>query len=128
MQMKVPFPVLKSRYALSRSLRTGFRDLLQRSAARGAKAVGVNPIMNPLNWVLESVARRGLIETFKAVLSVVADIGFDLRYGTDTMRWVEIHRQHAESYRATKAGPLRSLIGKLNLPKGGVFVDLGSGK
>jgi predicted RNA methylase len=124
----MPIPALKSHYALSRSLRTGFRDLLQRGAARGAKAIGVNPVMNPLNWALESVARRGLVETFKAALSVVVDIGFDLRYGTDTMRWVEIHRQHAESYRATKAAPLRSLMRKLNLPKGGVFVDLGSGK
>ena len=114
--MKVPFPALKSHYPLLRSLRTGFRDLLQRGAARCAKVIGVNPVMT--NWALESVARRGLVETFKAVLSVVVDIAFDLRYGTDTMRWVEIHRQHAESYRATKAGPLRSLMRKLNLPKG----------
>jgi len=32
------------------------------------------------NWALESAARRGLVETFKAVLSVVVDIAFDLRW------------------------------------------------
>jgi len=124
--MKVPFPALKSHYPLLRSLRTGFRDLLQRGAARCAKAIGVNPVMT--NWALESAARRGLVETVKAALRVVGDIGFDLRYGTDTTRSVEIHRQHAESYRATEAASLMSLMRKLNLPKGGVFVDLGSGK
>ncbi len=92
--------------------------------------------MNPLSWAFRSVARRGLVQTFKVACSVVVDTGFDLRYGTDTMRWVEIkalnfeseHKVNATSYRATKAGPLQKLMRKLDLPKAGVFVDLGSGK
>jgi 16S rRNA G966 N2-methylase RsmD len=92
--------------------------------------------VNPLAWALESITRRGLLRTSKVACSVVGDIGFDIRYGTDTMRWVEMkalnfeseHKVNAASYRATKAGPLRKLMHKLDLPKDGVFVDLGSGK
>jgi SAM-dependent methyltransferase len=76
----------------------------------------------PLAWVFESVKRRGPVLTFKVVLSVVIDMGFDLRYGTDTMRWVEVKTLDFESE------PLRMLMRKLDLPKDGVFVDLGSGK
>jgi SAM-dependent methyltransferase len=90
----------------------------------------------PLAWVFESVKRRGPVLTFKVVLSVVIDMGFDLRYGTDTMRWVEVktldfeseHKGNAARYSATKSRPLRMLMRKLDLPKDGVFVDLGSGK
>src|SRR6266478_3779231 len=90
----------------------------------------------PLSWAFESVKKRGLVLTFKVAVSVVLDMGFDRRYGTDTMRWVEVktldfeseHKGNAAPYIATKSSPLRRLLRKLNLPKGGVFVDLGSGK
>jgi SAM-dependent methyltransferase len=90
----------------------------------------------PLKWAFRSVSRRGLVRTGKVAGSVVLDLSFDLRYGTETMRWVGVedlganseHDVNAVSYRATKARPLRKLIGKLDLPRDRAFVDLGSGK
>ena len=89
-----------------------------------------------LTWAFNSVKRRGLVRTIKVALSVIIDLAFDLRYRTDTMRWVEMntlafeskHKGNAVRYTATKSRPLQRLISKLNLPKDGVFVDLGAGK
>ena len=85
-----------------------------------------------LTWAFNSVKRRGLVRTIKVALSVIIDLAFDLRYRTDTMRWVEMntlafeskHKGNAVRYTATKSRPLQRLISKLNLPKDGVFVDL----
>ena len=76
------------------------------------------------------------MQTAKVAVSVVIDLGFDLRYGTDTIRWVDRdalnseseNKAHAAPYRATRAGALRKLLRKLDLPNSAVFVDLGSGK
>jgi SAM-dependent methyltransferase len=92
--------------------------------------------MNPVSWAVESVSSRGVVQTLKVAAGVVMDLGFDLRYGTDTMRWVDLKSLDIKSanktlgarYRATKARPLSKLMAKLDLPKDGVFVDLGSGK
>jgi SAM-dependent methyltransferase len=104
------------------------------------KVASVNPLValsaNPLTAALKSVAREGLPYTIKAVVSTVLDVHFDLRYGTDTLRRVEMntlnfeseHKIHATWYQPTQAGPLRDILRKLDLPKDGVFVDLGSGK
>jgi SAM-dependent methyltransferase len=100
----------------------------------------VNPLdalsANPLTAALKCVAREGLFRAIKVVVSTAVDTSFDLRYGTDTLRRVEMnalnfesqHKEHATFYQATQAGPLRKIIRKLDLPKDGVFVDLGSGK
>lgn len=90
----------------------------------------------PVSWAFESVSRRGLVRTAKVAGSVVVDLGFDLLYRTDTMRWVwaedlganSEHDVNAVSYQATKARPLRKLMRKLDLPRDRAFVDLGSGK
>jgi SAM-dependent methyltransferase len=64
------------------------------------------------------------------------DLGFDWKYGTDTMRWVDRsaletrsdNRSHSAPYRATKVRPLLQLLSKLHLPRNCNFVDIGSGK
>ena len=64
------------------------------------------------------------------------DFLFDLIYGTDTRRLVEIealdteseNKAHAVQYQATKARPFLKLLQKLRLPHESVFVDFGSGK
>lgn len=102
--------------------------------------VSVNPLAaigrNPFTWAVKSVARNGLVHTVKAVASTIGDVGFDLRYGTDTLRRVDMdtlnveseHKVHATWYQATQAGPLRQILRTLKLPTDGVFIDLGSGK
>jgi SAM-dependent methyltransferase len=93
-------------------------------------------MLNTLSWASRSVKRRGLLQTLKVAVSVIIDLVFDLRHGTDTMRWVEVkalgfeseHKTNAVRYTVTKSKPLQRLMRKLNLPKDGAFVDLGSGK
>jgi SAM-dependent methyltransferase len=86
-----------------------------------------------LKWALQSISSRGLVRTAKVASSVLVDLGFDLQYGTETMRWVwredlGINSEHAAHYRATKARSWRKLMSKLDLPRDCVFVDLGCGK
>lgn len=103
--------------------------------------VSVNPLdavglKNPFTWAFKSVARNGLVHTIKAIVSTVLDVHFDLCYGTETLRRVELntlnleseHKRDATWYQPTQAKPLRDILRKLDLPKDGVFVDLGSGK
>lgn len=90
-------------------------------------------MLEVLNWAYRSVSRRGILRTGKVAGSVLIDYTFDFWYGTETMNWVALedlgaNGEHAVSYRATKAGPLRKLIRKLDLPRDCAFVDLGSGK
>ena len=90
----------------------------------------------PLTWARRSLASRGLVRTSKVAGSALLDLSFDLRYGTETMRWVWVedlganseHDVNAVGYRATKARSLQKLISKLDLPRDRAFVDLGSGK
>jgi SAM-dependent methyltransferase len=72
----------------------------------------------------------------KITCNVVMDLGFDWKYGTDTMRWVDRNeletrsdnRSHSAPYRATKVRPLLQLLDRLHLPRDCNFVDIGSGK
>src|SRR2546421_12057556 len=52
---------------------------------------------NPLVWAVNSVRRKGVLQTFKIVRRMVIDMGFDLRYGTNTMLWVQMDRLNFES-------------------------------
>jgi len=75
-------------------------------------------MLTALNWASRSVKRRGLVQTLKVAVSVIIDLVFDLRYGTDTMRWVEVkaldfkseHKENAVRYTATKSKPLQRLM------------------
>jgi predicted RNA methylase len=87
-------------------------------------------------WALNSVRERGLVHTVKVATSVVADLSFDWRHGTSTMRWVDVdhldavgeNRVHSTGYQATKARPLWALLNSLDLPRNKGFVDFGAGK
>lgn len=92
--------------------------------------------MNPFVWAYDSIRRRGLLRTSQIAGSTAADFLFDLRYGTDTRRWVDAreletdseNKAHAVHYQATRARPFLKLLRSLGLPKDSVFVDFGSGK
>jgi SAM-dependent methyltransferase len=92
--------------------------------------------MNPIVWARDSIKRRGLLRTSQIAGSTACDFLFDLRYGTDTRRWVDAqeldtdseNKAHAVHYQATKARPFLKLLRSLSLPKDSVFVDFGSGK
>ena len=89
-----------------------------------------------MRWLVESLRRYGLVQTLTIMWSVIVDMGFDYRYGTDTARRIprsEIETSsenlvHCVNYGASKAMPFLRLMRRLNLPTDSVFVDLGSGK
>jgi len=91
---------------------------------------------NPFLWAIERLRHRGLAKTTKVVWSFTTDLFFDWRYGTDTIRRVEIssleissaNKANADQYGATKTGPFMGLIRQLAVPRESVFVDIGSGK
>lgn len=92
--------------------------------------------MKSVRWALTSAREKGLVTTATIAGTVVVDLLFDWRYGTDTMGWVErdaldtasANKVHSARYSATKARPLTRLMRSLALPRDGTFVDIGSGK
>ena len=83
-----------------------------------------------------AVQKYGVGGTIQVLMGSVADIAFDLRYGTDTKRRVDLadmdtrgpSAPHAVHYEATRPREFHKLMSRLGLPSGGVFVDIGSGK
>lgn len=99
--------------------------------------------MNTLERLNKSLETRGVLGTallagkkLGIAWSKFGDRWFDVRYGTDTSGIIEVedldvtspNRQHAMRYEVTRAKPLKRLLQKLDLPKDGVFVDIGCGK
>jgi len=91
---------------------------------------------NPLAWAFDTLKSQGLRGTLSSIARAFVDVSFDIRYGTDTARWVDIntlrveseHKKDAYTYIPTQITPLRTVLRKLDLPKDGVFIDVGSGK
>lgn len=91
---------------------------------------------NTARWFFDSMRGFGLGQTLVIIWSVVVDAWFDFRYGTETSRRIPREQiatnseniVHCVNYGASKAMPFKRLMRRLNLPKDGVFVDLGSGK
>lgn len=91
---------------------------------------------NPFTWAARSIKRRGLLRTIRVGCSAIADLGFDLRHGTDTARWTNLqdlsfeseNKVHGVHYQASKAAPLSRLLNTFEIPREGTFVDFGSGK
>ena len=89
-----------------------------------------------LRRVIMSLREKGVIGTMQAAISFLLDWGFDLRYGTDTMRWrplqgLAIRSENVDSgrgYVATKTRFLRRFFAEIPPPAGGVLVDFGCGK
>jgi SAM-dependent methyltransferase len=99
--------------------------------------------MNALQRLNKSLESRGVLSTFRlagrkfgVLWSKVGDQWFDVRHGTDTSGIIEVddldvtspNRHYAMRYEVTRAKPLKRLLHKLDLPKDGVFVDIGCGK
>jgi SAM-dependent methyltransferase len=86
--------------------------------------------------ISHSLSERGLWATLQALRNFLADYLFDLRYATDTMRWVPLESLTIRSsnvgqgnrYQATKYLHLKRFLDHFAFPAGSVFVDLGSGK
>jgi SAM-dependent methyltransferase len=104
--------------------------------AKAQRRAGLYSRLHPVAWAFNSLKTRGWRGTYGSVARVVVDLCFDLRYGTETVRWVDMNSLRLESerkkvgfsYIPSPVGPLRALLLKLDLPKDGVFIDLGSGK
>ncbi|MCM2370722.1 class I SAM-dependent methyltransferase [Aporhodopirellula aestuarii] len=79
---------------------------------------------------------KGPSNSLQSVLSVVDDYVFDRRHQLDTRSEVAINdldisdedKQHADKYKPTRARYFRKIMAKLDLPREGVFVDVGCGK
>jgi SAM-dependent methyltransferase len=92
--------------------------------------------MKTLQWMVRSTREKGLVQTAKIAVNFIADLSFDWKYGTDTMRWVpresletqSDNQSHSAPYRATKVRPFLRLLEKLRLPRDSAFVDIGAGK
>lgn len=92
--------------------------------------------MSILTQLVERVREKGVIGTFKIVSAHIRDLGFDLRYGTDTMGWQQLdgldvvgqNKVHGVMYQPTQAHTLRKVFRNSGLPPEGAFLDLGCGK
>ena len=91
---------------------------------------------NRIFLFLDSLRKRGILNTFLVSLSYLFDYLFDIIHGTETHTFVELdalgvdksHREHAHMYQPTFGAPLRRLLKELRIPSEKVFVDLGCGK
>jgi SAM-dependent methyltransferase len=88
------------------------------------------------NRLTRSIVMRGWRTTLKGVAATIDDYWFDLRFGTDTARRVELaaldipseNKARGIGYTPTHSGAFRALIDSLSLPNNSVLVDLGCGK
>jgi SAM-dependent methyltransferase len=91
---------------------------------------------NLLTRVIDTLKYRGLIRSVQGILSIIEDYYFDLRNGTETMRWVELddldikseNKKRGIRYEPTRVRHFRKLLSILTFPNDSVYVDLGSGK
>lgn len=75
----------------------------------------------------------GLVQT---ALTAIDDLAFEWRYGVDTGGTTQLgelaidsrHIAHGVYYAPTRVRHFKAILRRLSLPKGSVFVDLGSGK
>jgi hypothetical protein len=92
--------------------------------------------MNLVGRAWESLTERGLKRSFETALSLLEDVLFDLRYGTDTRKRVLLTELEAIGDRGPDASPyfptrgraFSALLRQFDIPPESVFVDLGSGK
>ena len=80
--------------------------------------------------------KEGMKSQAAFFLSHIGDYMFDIKYGTDTVSWVNLknlrvvgkNRKRASMYQPTHVYPLKKLFEELNIPQGKIFIDLGCGK
>jgi len=91
---------------------------------------------SPIGKTVRSIKRKGVARTMPIVLGALADLTFDLRYGTDTRMYVSLgaldvrseNKSRGRDYQSTEERPFRRLMRALNPPRDAVFVDFGCGK
>lgn len=89
-----------------------------------------------LNRIVTSVGRKGLKSTQQNVLTILEDYYFDLRFGLNTTRWVNLdhlkinseNKHRGRAYQPTRLRPFKKLMDRLDFPKDSIFVDFGAGK
>jgi SAM-dependent methyltransferase len=92
--------------------------------------------MNIFKWAYRSLRTKGPVQTLKILTNSGADLFFDWRNGTDTLRVIPRDQietssdnlEFSQRYKATKARPFLSLLRQLELPRECDFVDIGAGK
>ena len=85
---------------------------------------------------IDSIRYRGIFTTIKVLKSIIIDYWFDLKYGTDTMNFVELRkleinsssRESGVDYVPTRARHLQTIFYMGIFTKDDTFIDLGSGK
>ncbi|HYE49999.1 MAG TPA: class I SAM-dependent methyltransferase [Azospirillaceae bacterium] len=115
------------------------------SRARGAGTGGADTggaasgALSPrfvMGWLGRNLRRKGVLGVGDFALSLATDWWFDLRNGTSTagriptssIRTDSANLRHSVHYQATKTRPFVKLMRRLDLPRRGVFVDVGCGK
>jgi SAM-dependent methyltransferase len=86
--------------------------------------------------VVDSLKNKGVIRSVQSILSIIEDYWFDIKYGVDTIRWVELdgleimsgNKARGGRYQPTRIRHFKKLMSNLSFPTGSVFVDFGSGK
>lgn len=85
---------------------------------------------------IKRLISKGSASTFQSALSVIDDYVFDYRYAIETRAEVAIDdldicqedKQHADKYKPTRARYFRKLMEQVDLPREGMFIDVGCGK
>jgi SAM-dependent methyltransferase len=98
----------------------------------------VSPWCSVLRRILKSLKRHGLKATLLKFYVAWVDYWFDVRYGTDTCRWMLLHdlnirsenKERGVRYEPARIVLLRKMFVQIRslILRGGVVVDLGAGK
>ena len=94
------------------------------------------PLAHLSDWLRNSLRNKGMFGLVDFAVSLLFDYWFDIRYGTDTMGWVQKtdlalkskNRRHSSKYQATKFRPFMKFMAEVHFPPDSVFVDVGCGK
>jgi len=86
--------------------------------------------------VVDNIRKRGVRITADVVLSELGSRWFDMRFGTNTARWVQLddlqinseNKSRGVHYEPSRPRPFKKLMDNLDFPSDSVLVDFGSGK
>jgi hypothetical protein len=94
--------------------------------------------MNTFQRIRNSISALGMNTALSRAYVLIADCWFDIRYGTDTIKFSELkaltiksaNKGRGVEYQPTRILPLKKVLQQIQpmIPAGSVLVDLGSGK